>query len=79
MLTLSLIHILREAKLMSRRTLLQASAALGASALVIGGAVAPGAMACADGAATEGGPGSTQYGFLVDLTTVSYTHLEHAL
>ena len=68
MLTLSLIHILREAKLMSRRTLLQASAALGASALVIGGAVAPGAMACADGAATEGGPGSTQYGFLVDLT-----------
>mgnify|MGYP002553906128 CR=1 FL=1 len=53
---------------MSRRTLLQASAALGASALVIGGAVAPGAMACADGAATEGGPGSTQYGFLVDLT-----------
>ena len=57
-----------EAKLMSRRTLLQASAALGASALVIGGAVAPGAMACADGAATEGGPGSTQYGFLVDLT-----------
>ena len=59
---------MREAKLMSRRTLLQASAALGASALVIGGAVAPGAMACADGAATEGGPGSTQYGFLVDLT-----------
>ena len=59
---------MREAKLMSRRTLLQASAALGASALVIGGAVAPGAMACADGAAPEGGPGSTQYGFLVDLT-----------
>ena len=59
---------MREAKLMSRRTLLQASAALGASALVIGGAVAPGAMACADGAATEGGSGSTQYGFLVDLT-----------
>ena len=59
---------MREAKLMSRRTLLQASAALGAAALVIGGAVAPGAMACADGAATEGGPGSTQYGFLVDLT-----------
>ena len=59
---------MREAKLMSRRTLLQASAALGASALVIGGAVAPGAMASADGAATEGGPGSTQYGFLVDLT-----------
>ena len=59
---------MREAKVMSRRTLLQASAALGASALVIGGAVAPGAMACADGAATEGGPGSTQYGFLVDLT-----------
>lgn len=59
---------MREAKLMSRRTLLQASAALGASALVIGGAVAPGETACAEDAPTGAGAGSTQYGFLVDLT-----------
>ena len=58
---------MREAKLMTRRTLLQASAALGASALVIGGAVAPGEAARAEDASTATGVGSTQYGFLVDL------------
>ena len=59
---------MREAMTMTRRTLLQASAALGASALVIGGAVAPSETARAESAAGADGVGSVQYGFLVDLT-----------
>ncbi len=60
---------MREAMLLTRRKLLVGSAALGASALVIGSAVALGEEACASGAATTaGGVGDAQYGFLVDLS-----------
>lgn len=56
--------------LMTRRVLLQGTAALGVSALAVGGAVGAGSSAFAEDAAPGAngpGVGDVQYGFLVDL------------